>query len=93
MYDACDIYLQGKEVAVDISRLPEGTVIFEDIGLDMIQGKVLKTLKNGNNRRQSDPLGGRIIYETPKGYVSIVLCVEILYILFMNCSRESSYGR
>ncbi|XP_071115411.1 cold shock domain-containing protein E1-like isoform X1 [Haliotis cracherodii] len=61
----------GKEVAVDISRLPEGTVIFEDIGLDMIQGKVLKTLKNGNNRRQSDPLGGRIIYETPKGTMDI----------------------
>ncbi|XP_033741037.1 cold shock domain-containing protein E1-like isoform X1 [Pecten maximus] len=55
----------GKEVAVNISSLPEGTVIFEDIGLDKIVGKVIKTLKNG--RRQSDPLGGRINFEGPKG--------------------------
>lgn len=58
---------QNKEVAVEIEKLPEGTVIFEDIAIDKVVGKILKTLKGPNNRRQSDPLGGRIIYETPKG--------------------------
>lgn len=59
----------GKEVAVNISGLPEGTVIFEDIAIDKIKGKLLRTLKS--NRRQSDPLGGRISYDSPKGVVEI----------------------
>lgn len=50
---------------MNVSRLPEGTVIFEDIALDRIKGTIVKTLKN--NKRQGDPLGGRIIYESPKG--------------------------
>ncbi|ESO83947.1 hypothetical protein LOTGIDRAFT_108249 [Lottia gigantea] len=61
----------GKEVAIEVSRLPEGTVIFEDVSVNRIQGKVLKELKNSNNRRQSDPLGGRLIYETPKGTMEV----------------------
>jgi hypothetical protein len=54
---------QGKEVATDIEKLPEGTVIFEDITADKITGRILKTLKVQNGRRPSDPLGGRIFYE------------------------------
>ncbi|XP_041351705.1 cold shock domain-containing protein E1-like [Gigantopelta aegis] len=72
--DDCEFSVQnrnGKEVAVDIKRLAEGTVIFEDISLDRIKGKVLKTLQSNMNKRYSDPLGGRIIYETPKGTVDI----------------------
>lgn len=61
------IHIQGKEVAVNIIRLAEGTVIFEDIALDRIKGTVLKTLKGVNSRRQSDPLAGRIGYTTAKG--------------------------
>lgn len=53
----------GKEVATDIEKLPEGTVIFEDVTTDRIIGRILKTLKNQNGRRPSDPLGGRIFYE------------------------------
>lgn len=55
----------GKEVAVNITPLPEGTVIFEDISVERKKGKILKTMKQ--NRRMSDPLGGRIQYETAKG--------------------------
>lgn len=55
----------NKEVAVNIKKLPVGTVIFEDISIDKIQGKIIKTLKS--NRRQSDPLGGRISCQTAKG--------------------------
>ena len=62
---------QGKEVATNIVRLPEGTVIFEDISLDRVRGRILKTLKSVHNRRQSDPLAGRIVYETQTEYVSI----------------------
>ena len=57
---------QNKEVAVEIERLPEGTVIFEDIAVEMVKGKILKMLKS-SNRRPSEALAGRIMYETPKG--------------------------
>lgn len=59
---------QNKEVAVDIERLPEGTVIFEDIAVEPVKGKILKMIK-ASNRRPSEALAGRIMYETPKGYV------------------------
>lgn len=54
---------EGREVAVNISRLPEGTVIFEDVASDRIKGKILKSLKTSNKGRQGDPLCGRIVYE------------------------------
>ena len=55
--------LQNKEVAVEIEKLADGTVIFEDITTEKVIGRVLKTLKTQNGRRPSDPLGGRIFYE------------------------------
>jgi len=54
-------------VAVNVEKLPEGTVIFEDIGTEKKRGKILKTLKLLQNSRQSDPLAGRIVYETLEG--------------------------
>ncbi|KAK6169090.1 hypothetical protein SNE40_020210 [Patella caerulea] len=69
--DFCVQNRNGKEVAIEVSRLPEGTVIFEDVSVNRIKGKVLKELKNPNNRRLSDPLGGRLIYETPKGTMEV----------------------
>ena len=65
--------LQGKEVAVNIKKLPEGTVIFDDVALEKRRGKILKTLKSPHGRRQSDPLAGRIVYETVKGYLIILV--------------------
>ena len=50
---------------MNIIPLPSGTVIFEDISIETKRGKIVKTLKS--NKRASDPLGGRIQYETPKG--------------------------
>lgn len=55
----------GKEVAVNITPLPVGTVIFEDISVERKRGKILKTVKS--NKRASDPLGGRIQFESAKG--------------------------
>ena len=63
---------QGKEVAVAIHRLPEGTVIFEDVAVERRRGRITKTLKAPHSRRQSDPLAGKITYETLKGYVSFI---------------------
>lgn len=61
----------GKEVAVTIKRLQEGTVIFEDVGVEFRRGKIVKTLKGPHGRRHSDPLAGRIVYETVKGPIEI----------------------
>lgn len=63
------LVLQGKEVAVDVLRLPEGTVIFEDVGIEKRRGRIINTLKASRGRKSSDPLAGRIVYETVKGYV------------------------
>ncbi|XP_052239321.1 cold shock domain-containing protein E1-like [Dreissena polymorpha] len=60
----------GKEVAVNITPLPSGTVIFEDFSIERLKGKVLRTLKS--NKRASDPLGGKIQFESPKGSQDIV---------------------
>lgn len=56
-----------------IERLPEGTVIFEDVGLELRRGKIVKTLRSSGSsgRRHSDPLAGRIVYETVKGPIEI----------------------
>lgn len=50
----------GKEVAVNITRLPEGTVVFEDVGDERLKGQVLKVIEKGQARHQNDPLPGRI---------------------------------
>lgn len=61
----------GKEVAQNITRLPEGTVIFEDVAMERRRGKIAKTLRAPHGRRSSDPLAGRIVYETLKGPIEI----------------------
>ncbi|XP_077302230.1 cold shock domain-containing Unr [Arctopsyche grandis] len=51
----------GKEVACSITRLQNGSVVFEDVCADIIKGQVLKPLERGNSaRQQTDPLPGRI---------------------------------
>ncbi|CAH1250850.1 CSDE1 [Branchiostoma lanceolatum] len=55
----------GKEVATHIKKLIEGTVVFEDVSNERIRGKVIKPLPRGPQRRQSDPLSGRLSYEAP----------------------------
>lgn len=50
-------------MACNITRLTPGTVVFEDVGTDIMKGQVLKPLDRGQNaRHQSDPLPGRIRY-------------------------------
>lgn len=58
--------VQGKEVACNISRLPPGSVVFEDIGTQVYKGQVLKPLERANPvRHNNDPLPGRIRYRAP----------------------------
>ncbi|VVC94337.1 unnamed protein product [Leptidea sinapis] len=54
----------GKEVACNITKLPSGSVVFEDIHPEVMRGQVLKPLDRGNTARvtQTDPLPGRIRY-------------------------------
>ncbi|XP_065350831.1 cold shock domain-containing protein E1 isoform X2 [Cloeon dipterum] len=55
----------GKEVACNITRLESGSVIFEDVGTELISGQVLKPLERNLARHQNDPLPGRIRYRAP----------------------------
>lgn len=54
----------GKEVACNITKLPSGSVVFEDVSPEIMRGQVLKPLERGNMARtqQNDPLPGRIRY-------------------------------
>lgn len=54
----------GKEVACNITRLPPGTVIFEDLKADILKGQVLKPIDRGP-RNPNDALPGRIRYRAP----------------------------
>lgn len=57
----------GKEVAVRVEKLPEGTVTFEDISEDTYTGVVDKALSKSVAKRQHDPLHGKILYESDDG--------------------------
>lgn len=40
---SCLYYIeQGKEVATSIAKLPEGTVVFEDVSTEKKRGKIAK---------------------------------------------------
>ncbi|KAJ8687739.1 hypothetical protein QAD02_023533 [Eretmocerus hayati] len=53
----------NKEVACNITKLPPGSIIFEEISDEVMKGQVLKPLeRNTTARHQNDPLPGRIRY-------------------------------
>ncbi|XP_030765658.1 cold shock domain-containing protein E1 isoform X2 [Sitophilus oryzae] len=52
----------GKEVACNITKLPPGTVIFEDLKPDTLKGQVTKAIDK-NLRSTNEPLPGRITYK------------------------------
>ncbi|XP_033340905.2 cold shock domain-containing Unr [Megalopta genalis] len=53
----------GKEVACNITKLPPGSIVFEEVCNDVVKGQVLKPLERGTAaRHQNDPLPGRIRY-------------------------------
>ncbi|XP_076285860.1 cold shock domain-containing Unr [Lasioglossum baleicum] len=53
----------GKEVACNITKLPPGSIVFEEVCNEVVKGQVLKPLERGTAaRHQNDPLPGRIRY-------------------------------
>ena len=52
----------GKEVACQLTKLPPGTVVFEDVGTEYFRGQVLKPLDRAGKYQQTDPLPGRVKY-------------------------------
>lgn len=54
-------------MACNITRLPPGSVIFEDVGTVIYKGQVLKPLDRNSAtvRHNTDPLPGRIRYRAP----------------------------
>ena len=56
----------GKEVACNITKLPHGTVVFEDVGTEYFRGQVLKPLdRNYRGLTEGDALSGRVKYRGP----------------------------
>lgn len=56
---------QGKEVACAITKLPHGTVVFEDIGTETLKGQVLKPIDK--SQAPSSPVGPTPRSETMQG--------------------------
>lgn len=53
----------GKEVATNITKLPTGTVVFEDVGTEYFRGQVLKPIdRNYRAVAEGDALSGRVKY-------------------------------
>jgi len=52
----------GKEVACNLVKLPQGTVVFEDIGTEWFRGQVLKPLDRSGKYQQTEPLPGKVKY-------------------------------
>ncbi|XP_070383295.1 RNA-binding protein Unr-like isoform X2 [Dermacentor albipictus] len=54
----------GKEVACNITRLAPGTVVFEDVDPELLQGRVTVVADRGrpSQAAAADPLPGRIVY-------------------------------
>ena len=73
------MFPQGKEVAVQLTKLKRGTVIFEDIGIEVRRGKIQRLLKSTLGKFSSDPLGGRIVYETVTGYAINITYYSFIY--------------
>lgn len=66
------IYLQGKEVACSITKLPHGTVAFEDIGTEILKGQILKPIDKSQcvsptlgPTPRSEQAQGRLRYRGP----------------------------
>ncbi|XP_077993064.1 cold shock domain-containing protein E1-like isoform X2 [Glandiceps talaboti] len=57
----------GKEVAINIAKLPQGTVVFEDVKKAKTVGTVHKPLTRFNTRKSNDPLPGKLIYDGVDG--------------------------
>lgn len=63
----------NKDVAVNIHKIPPGSVVFEDVAKDVMRGRIKKTLKmNSVKKVNNDALIGRIVYETLNGPIEIV---------------------
>lgn len=56
--------IQGKDVAVSVEHLPEGTVTFEDVSKDTFQGTVEKVFSRANRQ---ELLNGQISYSISNG--------------------------
>ena len=76
---------QGKEMAVQIVKLQDGSVVFEDTSTDLIRGQVIKGVERSLRDNPKEPLPGRIKYrdtndhsEVSPGYVII----QIVYLMW-----------
>ena len=67
-------FFQGKEVAVGIVKLHQGTVVFEDVEPHRLRGRVTRPLTRLSLRKQSDPLPGRLVtYQLSNSHEAVEL--------------------
>ncbi|KAA0184845.1 hypothetical protein HAZT_HAZT000797 [Hyalella azteca] len=60
--DFCIAMHSGKEVATDLVKLEDGSVVFEDTSQEVVRGQVLKTVERSPRHNPKEPLPGRIRY-------------------------------
>lgn len=88
-------------MACNITKLPSGSVVFEDVSPEIMRGQVLKPLERGNMLRaaQNDPLPGRIRYRAADhSEVEVMIFFQSFrdqisftfheYVLFFMCAEK-----
>ena len=75
-------------MAINVEKLPEGTVTFEDVSKDRYQGIVEKALSRSSSKRQHDPLHGKIVFETADGIDDVVFSDRDLQGEFSLCAGD-----
>ena len=63
----CFFFPQDKEVAINIKKLPVGTVVFEDTSEKEYTGTITKTIPRFSTKKTSEPFPGKLIYDTDDG--------------------------
>ncbi|KAF2366881.1 Cold-shock protein DNA-binding [Trinorchestia longiramus] len=60
--DFCITMHGGKEIAIELVKLQDGSVVFEDTSQEVVRGQVLKTVERSPRHNPKEPLPGRIRY-------------------------------
>ena len=73
---------------MNISKLPSGTVVFEDVAKEWKRGKIKKTIKMASLKKQNEALVGRIVYETLNGWVLVSSIIVYIFMILVSYSID-----
>lgn len=61
------VFPQDKHVGIEITLLPQGTVVFEDVNAGTFTGRIVKASFRSSSRRSLEPTPGKLYMESGDG--------------------------